>query len=565
MSNQTAFEFEIVEQPKVTAKIKKATKGELKNIEAQPGQPSVALEKLVTSTNIRADVLTGIDTMANSIRAIGLVVPLGVQPFDADADLYVVDAGHRRLQALKALGVPGKTQIPVIHLTEANGAERLARQWAENYERLDLSPIDEAGALAELVNDFGKTIKQAGEILGLSRPVASKRMNLNLLSDNGRKLVADGKWELEAAQLVGQLAKTNPEKADEITGTTRFGAENAIREETARKKLTAAHRLLRKNGFTVVTSTKKSDIPAEIPEGFKAGTLQPIGDDWKTTTPAKVKKLGAAVDADKRPLVQATSNWQGEVDVRPVQFVESTAGAATWNGDGEQPEWQKQHKAEGIVEQVRIDQALSTVAAGVKVPNAQLRRLQMFMVLRSGYQVDVAAIAEMFGLDVVTRIDYQKNEVPDRDRTIRTWVDDEKIGPKKADEISLAALALVSATEVEDYVDEEDNYDEDDRIPNSGLFARLALDTFGVQPPLTAEQTDEFLAEHQDVADSEDEADETTEAAKDGAAEAEADSWEKIEADTAAMDEKLAAAGLTDDDEVGIDDDGEFFDPNAED
>ena len=85
-----------------------------------------------------------IKELAQSIVAHGLIQPILVTPDKADRRVFYIVAGERRFRAYQLLG---RTQIEAIVKDDVDLAEIAL---IENLQREDLSPIEEAEALAQL-------------------------------------------------------------------------------------------------------------------------------------------------------------------------------------------------------------------------------------------------------------------------------------------------------------------------------------------------------------------------------------------------------------------------------
>jgi ParB family chromosome partitioning protein len=93
--------------------------------------------------NVRRADADDLDALAASIRAHGLLQPLGV--VRDGAGYRVVYGNRRRAAAVQA----GLRSVPCL-LVEAPPAERLVAQLVENLQRRELNPLDQAAALARL-------------------------------------------------------------------------------------------------------------------------------------------------------------------------------------------------------------------------------------------------------------------------------------------------------------------------------------------------------------------------------------------------------------------------------
>lgn len=96
--------------------------------------------------NIRDDV-GDITSLAESIGQIGVLEPIVVWPSE-DGKHAEVGMGQRRLAAARAAGL---TEVPCILRARPDERDRILMQLAENHERADMSPIDEAHAFKDLI------------------------------------------------------------------------------------------------------------------------------------------------------------------------------------------------------------------------------------------------------------------------------------------------------------------------------------------------------------------------------------------------------------------------------
>src|SRR5205823_14817238 len=99
------------------------------------------------------------------------------QPDGSRAQFYILIAGQRRLEAFKRLG---KTKITATIKDEDNGIHIAI---AENTERENLNPIDEAEAYQRAMEERGYTQEELAERLGKSRPSIVDIIALNQLPD----------------------------------------------------------------------------------------------------------------------------------------------------------------------------------------------------------------------------------------------------------------------------------------------------------------------------------------------------------------------------------------------
>jgi len=115
-----------------------------------------------------------LEELAASIREVGVLQPIVVRAGDRPGE-YILVAGERRL---RAAGIAGLTTIPAV-IRGAEGDERdLTEALIENLQRTDLSPLEEAAAYQNLLEDFGMTHEQVAARVGKSRSTVTNTLRL---------------------------------------------------------------------------------------------------------------------------------------------------------------------------------------------------------------------------------------------------------------------------------------------------------------------------------------------------------------------------------------------------
>lgn len=133
--------------------------------------------------------------LSASIKQQGLLQPIVVRKL-ASADNYEIIAGERRWRASKLAGLK---QVPVI-VHEVDDKTSLAMALVENIQREDLNPIEEARALARLIEEFELTHQQAADIVGKSRVSVSNLLRLMNLQLEVQTLLERGDIEMGHAR-----------------------------------------------------------------------------------------------------------------------------------------------------------------------------------------------------------------------------------------------------------------------------------------------------------------------------------------------------------------------------
>jgi ParB family chromosome partitioning protein len=112
--------------------------------------------------------------LAASIKTRGLLQPIVVRRLP---DGYQLLAGERRFRAANLAGLE---RVPALI---REGDDDLEIALIENLQREDLSPLEEAEALALLIERHGYSHREVADLLGKSRPYVSNTLALNKLPD----------------------------------------------------------------------------------------------------------------------------------------------------------------------------------------------------------------------------------------------------------------------------------------------------------------------------------------------------------------------------------------------
>jgi ParB family transcriptional regulator, chromosome partitioning protein len=176
----------------------------------------------------------GIDELAESIRAQGLVQPVVVRT--APDGGYELIAGERRWRAAR---VAGLATVPAL-IRETDDRDSLLLALVENVAREDLSPVDEARAYAVLMDEFALGLGEVAEQVGRSKPTVSNRIRLLELPDDVLGLLERGQLSEGHARAV--LAVPDNEERRRLArrivrqGMSVRAAERAARWAGARTK-----------------------------------------------------------------------------------------------------------------------------------------------------------------------------------------------------------------------------------------------------------------------------------------------------------------------------------------
>ena len=140
-----------------------------------------------------------LDSLTASVKEVGILQPLVVRRAEQEGS-YQLIAGERRLRAAKEAGL---AEVPVVVRT-GDDRSSLTEALIENVQRQDLSPLEEAAAYEQLLEDFGLTHQEVGDRVGKSRSAVTNTLRLLTRPASIQGLLERGELSAGAARaLVG--------------------------------------------------------------------------------------------------------------------------------------------------------------------------------------------------------------------------------------------------------------------------------------------------------------------------------------------------------------------------
>ncbi len=188
----------------------------------------------------------GLQDLADSIKAQGLVQPIVVRPANLQSEAgqakgprrYEIIAGERRWRAAQMAGLH---QIPAV-VREVPDRTAIAMALIENIQRENLNPLEEAQALQRLISEFDMTHQQASEAVGRSRAAVTNLLRLLELTDAVKAHVERGDLEMGHARAL--LALKGAAQTDAARRVV-------VRHLSVRETESLVRRLLKENGAPV--------------------------------------------------------------------------------------------------------------------------------------------------------------------------------------------------------------------------------------------------------------------------------------------------------------------------
>jgi ParB family chromosome partitioning protein len=168
-----------------------------------------------------------LNELAASIRSQGLMQPLLVRPVARvqGREQYELIAGERRWRAAQ---IAGLGEVPAL-VREVPDNAALAMALVENIPREDLNPIEEAGGLQRLIEEFRMTHEQAADAVGRSRSATTNLLRLLKLAKPVQAMLMEGSLEMGHARALLAL-----DGARQVEAANRIAARGlSVRESEA--------------------------------------------------------------------------------------------------------------------------------------------------------------------------------------------------------------------------------------------------------------------------------------------------------------------------------------------
>ncbi len=208
---------------------------------------------------------------ADSIKEHGVIQPIIVKK---SIKGYEIIAGERRTRASK---MAGKETIPAI-IRDFTDQEMMEIALIENIQREDLNPIEEAEALAKIIESNNMTQEEAAKKFGKSRSYITNILGLLSLPEKTKKYVREGKISMGHARVLSKLSDPDQineladliiedglsvRETEKLTSSENMPKKNKIkREPVYNARHTIYETIMRERiGTKVKIGTKKIEIP----------------------------------------------------------------------------------------------------------------------------------------------------------------------------------------------------------------------------------------------------------------------------------------------------------------
>lgn len=272
----------------------------------------------------------GLEELAEVIRQQGFVSRLRVRPDPTAEDYFQLVYGERRLRAAQMAGL---SELPCDLVTYSD-RQMIEIGLAENIQRQDLNPLEEARAFQQFMLEFDYSIRGLAERLGKHKDYVDGRLALLRAPSDVQELVAQRPDTVTVARRIARLeneAERRPLIEAVLNGTlNKEDVRNIVQErapvpnvEDATQEVSANNREIVINGQAYSPAENEdllddSPAPAVMPKKVRHDGQQPKAETFR-------KKL--AVEEAK--IVSMLGRWQAllpTLDADDRIFLEHSLG-----------------------------------------------------------------------------------------------------------------------------------------------------------------------------------------------------------------------------------------------
>jgi len=143
----------------------------------------------------------GIEELAQAIKAQGFTTRLRVRPDPAEYGFFQLVFGERRLRAARAAGL---TELPA-EVAEHTDDEMLEIGLAENIQRRDLDPLEEARAFQMMIEQRDYSIRRLAERIGKDKGYIEDRLALLRSPEDVQEMITQRPDALRSAREIAKL------------------------------------------------------------------------------------------------------------------------------------------------------------------------------------------------------------------------------------------------------------------------------------------------------------------------------------------------------------------------
>jgi ParB family chromosome partitioning protein len=223
----------------------------------------LAVERIRPNPYQARRAFDGLEELAAAIRQQGFVSRLRVRPHPGEQGYFQLVYGERRLRAAALAGLGA---VPV-EIAEHSDDELIEIGLAENIQRRDLDPLEEANAFRTLLDQRGYSVRRLAERIGKDKSYVEDRLKLLQAPPDVQAMVGQRPDSLRAAREIAKV--DDPEARAEliqgvVDGSLSTGAvRNAVKElaaEVSGLRLDATRRVVAGDVQTILGTIRRWNV-----------------------------------------------------------------------------------------------------------------------------------------------------------------------------------------------------------------------------------------------------------------------------------------------------------------
>jgi ParB family transcriptional regulator, chromosome partitioning protein len=174
----------------------------LSKVKPYRGQPRTEFDQLA------------LERLAQSIQNDGLKNPIRVCKNPDENGTFILIGGERRTKALQMIWERTGTEpvVPAIVDMSVTPKNHFREALVDNLHREDITPLEEAAAVAKLKNEYNMPVAEIATLIGKSVPHIYGRLALDTLPEKVKTWLRDGSLSVSAAVEVAKSTRDEYER-----------------------------------------------------------------------------------------------------------------------------------------------------------------------------------------------------------------------------------------------------------------------------------------------------------------------------------------------------------------
>lgn len=222
----------------------------------------------------------GLEELRDAIVALGFTSRLRVRPDPGEPGFFQLVYGERRLRAARMAGL----EFIPCEIAEHTDDELLEIGLAENIQRQDLNPLEEAQAFATFIRERGYSVRRLAERIGKEKGYIENRMNLLRAPEDVQAMVAQRPDTLMAAREIARI--DNPEHRAPLIAQVIEGSLSTAGVREVVRDLTGAASDLASAGISAATPS-----PASAPRAAGGPSTSTAQSGARAPTSAALERI----------------------------------------------------------------------------------------------------------------------------------------------------------------------------------------------------------------------------------------------------------------------------------